>query len=488
MGIIEHISPQWAYRRQCWRQAYEIQKRNYDAGMFDRQNRNWFASNESAQATDKNYRAVVRARSRDLERNSDLMNSNIFPWVRAVVGQGFKLEAKSDNENINNQLEALFKKWCKKDNCDITGTQSLWDMARMAVRRKRVDGGILFVKCYTAGGVVPFKLQAVEVDELDENRLQPHTQGNKVVGGIEYNRYNYAVGYWIREYDIEGYQSEYSRYIERKNVIFYFSKNRPSQIREMPEMAATIGRIKEINGYVEAASIKERIAACLSVFIKKALPSGGIGRSMQGGTTKSYNELQLTPGLITDLNAGDEIQVVNPGTAATSSSDYIKTMSRLISAGQGISYEAASRDLTQANYSSARQATIEDEETFLPEQEKMKDEFLDEVYETFVISAVLSGAIEIKDFWINKDNYLAHEWNKKPKKWIDPIKEANANKIAISTGQKTIADIWREDGRDYKDVIDEMQKIQEYAAEKGLYSALPYLSIPTTEMKEGEKK
>ena len=132
MGIIEHISPQWAYRRQCWRQAYEIQKRNYDAGMFDRQNRNWFASNESAQATDKNYRAVVRARSRDLERNSDLMNSNIFPWVRAVVGQGFKLEAKSDNENINNQLEDLFKKWCKKDNCDITGTQSLWDMARMA--------------------------------------------------------------------------------------------------------------------------------------------------------------------------------------------------------------------------------------------------------------------------------------------------------------------------------------------------------------------
>lgn len=46
MGFIEKISPKWAYKREAWRQANEIQKRNYDAGMYDRQNRNWFAHNE----------------------------------------------------------------------------------------------------------------------------------------------------------------------------------------------------------------------------------------------------------------------------------------------------------------------------------------------------------------------------------------------------------------------------------------------------------
>ena len=248
-----------------------------------------------------------------------------------------------------------------------------------------------------------------------------------------------------------------------------------STLGEMPEMSATIGRIKEVNGYIEAATIKERIAACLSVFIKKELPTGGIGRTNTVKGNRKYDDLELTPGLITDLNAGDDIQVVNPGNSATNGSDFIKTTQRLISAGQGISYESTSRDLSSANYSSARQATIEDEETFTPEVQKLQDEFLDETYETFVISAVLSGAIQCPDFWTNKEKYLEHEWNRKPKKWIDPQKEANANKIAITTGQKTLNDIWREDGKDFKTVLDDMKKIEEYANQIGLDLNFPYL-------------
>lgn len=475
MGILKYIAPKWAYQRQAYRQAYEM-SRNYDAGLFDRQNRNWRAHNESAEQTDKDYRDTIRARSRDLERNSDLMNAQIHPWTRNVVGKGFELEAMSDDQIFNSEIEKLWKKWCKKDNCDVTGTQSFWEMARMAVRRKRVDGGILFIKCYTPGGVTPFKLQALEVDELDTMRIAPKYEGNKVIGGIEYNSYNFAVGYWVREYDIQGYLRANSRFIERKNIIFYFSKNRPSQIREMPEMAATVGRIKEVNGYIEAATVKERIAACLSVFIKNVLPTPQIGRQAPNGGKNDYRELKLSPGMVTKLNQGDDVEVVNPGTSATNGNEFIKTMSRIISAGQGVSYEATSRDLTQANYSSARQATIEDEETFIPEQQKLKDEFLDEAYETFVISAVLSGAIECPDFWAKKDMYLSHEWNRKPKKWIDPQKEANANKMAVASGQKTIADIWREDGRDYMEVMDEMKAIQDYAEKIGLKSDLVYLT------------
>lgn len=68
--------------------------------------------------------------------------------------------------------------------------------------------------------------------------------------------------------------------------------------------------------------------------------------------------------------------------------------------------------------------------------------------------------IQGPDFWTNKEKYLEHEWNRKPKKWIDPQKEANANKIAITTGQKTLNDIWREDGKDFKTVLDDMKKLR----------------------------
>lgn len=480
MGLLAFISPKLACQREAWKQAYDYakaeRKRNYDAGKFDRANRNWIATNESGELTDRGYRNTVRARSRDLERNSDLFMSQVHPWVRNVVGKGYVLEAKSGDDEFDRAIEELWKKWCKKQNCDVNGSQSFWELARMAIRRKKIDGGIIFIKCQTDGGVLPFKLQAVEVDELDETQLAPHTVGNKVVGGIEYNSDRRAVGYWFREYDLEGYESLNSRYVEANNVIFYYSKSRPSQLREMPEMAHVLSRIKEVNGYIEAATVKERMAACLSVFIKSVAPAPRIGQPAKVSEGKrDYNELRLAPGMVTSLNAGEELDVVNPASSATNSDSFIKTMTRLICAGQGISYESASRDLTSTNYSSARQATIEDEETFVPEQEKLKDEFFDEVYEEFVLSAIMNDKIKCPNFFEEKDRYLNHSWNRKPKKWIDPVKETNANRTAIATGQKTLSELWAENGRDYKDVMNEMKQLQDYADEIGLKTEIPTL-------------
>src|SRR5699024_9817547 len=97
---------------------------------------------------------------------------------------------------------------------------------------------------------------------------------------------------------------------------------------------------------------------------------------------------------------------------------------------------ATSRDMSETNYSSARQGMIEDDLTYDDEKELLL-EVMDEIYETFVISCVLAGVIPAPGFWENKEKYLAHSWTAAPKKWIDPSKEATANKIALNTGQKT---------------------------------------------------
>ncbi|MDO5391022.1 MAG: phage portal protein [Eubacteriales bacterium] len=461
---IGFLSPEWGYRRQKWREAL----RNYDAGNNERLNANWRVINQSAENTDRYSRDTVRARARDLERNSDMMNGVAGAFRRNVIGAGFELRADTDAPDINEKIQELWKKWCKKKNCDVTETQGLNDILRMLVQRKKIDGGILIVKRYSKTGIIPFKLQILEVDELDSMQIAPLHKGNRVVGGVEYNSWNKAERYYIRQYDVDGFGIGKPYCLEAEDVIFFFEKRRPSQLREMSDMTPTITRIRDTNEFMTAVSVKERIMACLSIFIKRAFPTvNGLPGRNSTERRISYEGKTLSPGMIKELNQGDDVEVVNPNGQATDATDYIKLNERLIASGQGLSYESVSRDMSQSTYSSARQGIIEDGITYGEDKEKIL-EILDEIYETFIISAVLKGVIEIPKFWEQKEVYFKHHWVEKPKPWIDPAKEANANKIALQTGQKTFSQICAENGRDWKETIDEMADIALYANEKGV--------------------
>lgn len=464
-NIVYKVSPEWAYKREAWRQELDS-IRNYDAGANDRNNANWHATNQSAELTDRYDRDRVRARARDLERNSDMALSVTKAFKRNIVGGGFKLQARTPNDSLNDQIEEYWEEWCKKENCDVTGTQSFNQILRMAVQRKKVDGGILFVKRYTEDGLIPFKLQAIEVDELAQDAI---SDNERVVGGIKYNQYNKPIGYYIKQYDIDGYTINQPVYIPAKDVIFLYSKKRPSQIREMSDMAPTLPRIRDINEFMVAVSVKERIAACLAVFIKKLNPNGGGigGRNTTSVQDKKYDGKTLIPGMIRELNVNEEVDTINPSGQATDAASFVKLQQRLLAAGQGISYEATSRDMSEVNYSSARQGNIEDDLEYTEDGELIED-FMSDVYESFVTCLYLTGLITINDFLKKKSQYLKHEWVKAPKRWIDPVKEATANKIALATGQKTLRDIAAENGRDWKEVVDEMAEIIEYGKEKGI--------------------
>lgn len=461
MNIIDQVvswfSPQRGFARQAWRDAL----RHYDAGDDSRLNANWRAINTSAEHTDRYSRDTVRARARDLERNSDMLNGVMGAFVRNVVGGGFTLQAETGDTDLNQQIEKLWTQWCKKRNCDVTGTQSLSQMLRMAVRRKKVDGGMLFVKRYTGDGLLPFKLQAMEVDELDGSTITARHKGNRVCGGIEYTPYNKPVGYWFRQYSIDGITSPEPVYVEAKDVIFYFSKRRPSQLREMSDMSQTLTRIRDANEFMVAEDTKQRIQACVALFIKKVNPTG-MGRVGAGQAGKTYSRQMFTPGMVSELNVGDEVDMINPQGQATDAAAYVKLLQRLVASGQGLSYEAVARDMSGSTYSSTRQNLIEDGMTYADEVELLA-EVIDEIYESFLISAVLADKIHIPDFWAQKNTYFAHHWVKPPKPWIDPAKEAAATKTAMQSGAKTFKQIAAENGKDWRDQVDDIAEVLEYA-------------------------
>ena len=486
---IGFISPSAGYKRAMYREAT---RSYYDAAQMSRENGRWNSTNTTAEVADTMDRNIIRARARDLERNSDFMENLVLPYVNNVVGNGFTLQAKikEDDENaseLNKEIERLFKSWSRHKNCDIMGQQSFKELCETAIRRMRVDGGIIFVKVYDDRGEFPFKLQALEVDSLNESLNSIYMPNkNNVIGGIEIDEYNRPIKYHFKKVILDGYeQFEEDIAIDADRVMFLFMKNRPTQLREISPMAKTLKRIKDIDSFMEALQIKERVSACLSAFITQVDNAGfGGGRNNNRVDADSgYNQQTLAPGMIMKLKPGEGVQVVNPTNGAANAEAYIQTQQRISGAGQGLSYEASSRDMSKVNYSSARQGLLEDRKEYKKYQNYMIEHFLDEVYEEFVTMLVMEQMVDIDliDFLENKEKYLEHKWIATGWDWINPLKEVNANSKAVAENIDTLERICAEKGLDWKEVLEQRKREIEF-----VNSMYPKEEIEDTEKVENE--
>ncbi|WP_248548992.1 phage portal protein [Paenibacillus odorifer] len=454
---IATVSPRWAYKRLAWRNGMSV----FDAGGRGRLNQGWNPSASPNEQQKRGERALIRARAQDLEHNSDIAGGILQAFQRNVTGTGIMLQAKVPHSvlgntqgEINRNIEDLWKEYCKAENIDITGTQSLEEMADMIIRRFYVDGGICIVKVYVKDSEYPFKLQIRSVDEL--NSLVQPSEGKRIVEGIELDDYNRPLAYHFKKVS-DGYfmnPAETVR-IPAKDVIFLFEKTDPRQVREISKLVTALPRIKDANQFIEAVSIKERVLACMSVFIKKSTPQSGLGRGVRsgGGQEIDYSGVSLSPGMIGELNPGDEVQTVIPTGQASNTKEFITTLVRMIAAGLGLSYEAVSRDLSQVNYSSARQGLIEDRKLYKKLQKMIIDRVLRPVYLEFLESMYLKGKIDLPGYTKDKSIYTAHVWVPPGSTWIDPKKEADANKTALDSNQDTLARICAERGEDWRDVV-----------------------------------
>ncbi|MHC1758317.1 MAG: phage portal protein [Negativicutes bacterium] len=465
---IAWINPEWGYRRDAWRNA---ERAGYNAGEVNRGSAGWFPVNAKAEQVNQPNRDLMRARAKDLERNSDLVGGPISTIERNVVATGFRVQALTGDEKTNSSIEEAFLEWQKPQNCDVTGAQAFWELCKMAVRRTEVDGGLVFVKAYGGNARFPFQLQAREVDDIDGGGLLRYGE-NAVVNGIEVDRQQKPVAYHLKIYSPDGWFTGKSERVPAKRVISLWRKTAPSQIREITPLAPAITRANDTEDYLDAISLKEKILASLSVFIKKMLPGTGPGRAIGSSVTTTdydpktgYKKKKIAPGMIMEMQPGDEVQSVIPTGQAANAKELVALHQRLIGSGQGLSYEAASRDMSQVNYSSARQGLLEDQRTYADWQQWLIDHFLSEVYTEFVISAVLSGELNLPGFWGKKSTYLKHKWIAPGWSWIDPLKEGKANELAIASGQDNLANVCARTGYDWKEVMEQRAREEQFRKE-----------------------
>lgn len=456
------FAPQTACKREAWTQ---YARGFYSAADTGRRSAGWTAQNVSGEQTNQGERDIIRARARDLERNGDILTSEVLAFERNVVGTGMVLQAKvlaaggSEDEALNTEIERCWREWCKPQNCEMTGRFSLSEVESMCLRRRVVDGGILILKVLDGGC---FKLQLLEVDDLDTS-VQVWGD-NRVVGGIEVDCYRKPVAYHIKQYDSWGFSVKSVR-VDAERVVSLPYLTRPSQVREISPTAPSLCRIDDVNELIDASVEKERVLSHLSVVVEKANGTltgnsmMGLGRGFgaSGSTTPAAPDEPpseiLDQGTVTYLNPGESLKTVAPAGTSSIVDPMIRTTQRLAGGSIGLSYEAVSRDMSQVNYSSARQGLLEDQKTYKPLQKYLIDHFLDAIYPEWLETEVLSGRLSFPDFFQNREKYLPHVWISSGWDWIDPLREANANRIALETNQTTLQEICASKGKDWRDVV-----------------------------------
>lgn len=452
------IAPKLAFERELW----ALRARGfYSAADTSPRSGGWTTTNANGEQVNQGSRDIIRARSRDLERNSDILAGQILALERNVVGTGFVLQAKvlksdgEENETLNTEIEEHWREWCRPQHCEITGRFSLSELVSMCLRRRFVDGGILLLLIVHNQRLT---LQLLEVDDLDTS-IQRHGE-NRVVGGIEIDSYRCPVAYHIKIYDDWGYAVKSTR-IPADRVIYLPYITRPSQIREMPPVAPSLARVDDVNELIDAALEKERVLSHLSVVVEKAGSTltglQGVGRGAEyapqdAGQSAAPQEI-LDQGTVTYLNPGEKISTVAPAGTSSTVDPMVKTTQRLAGGGVGLSYETVSRDMSQVNYSSARQGLLEDQKTYRGLQKYLVDHLLDVIYPLWLDLEVLSGRLALPDYFRRPAPYRRHIWITAGWDWIDPNREANANKTSLETGQKTLQEICAEKGKDWRDVV-----------------------------------
>ncbi|MDR3165282.1 MAG: phage portal protein [Synergistaceae bacterium] len=460
MNLIDKIISFFSPRAACGRIYYREMMRNYDAGRLDRYG-DWIPPrNASPEETDAPYRSLIRARARDLERNNDVTQGILGTLKRNVVGTGIIPQPLVPG--MEEKIKALWRDWIKKENCDITGCSTFYELQKMFVQRKHVDGEIFCLFSVRGKGRVPLQLQMIEPDLLAEEFIKFESGVNMVHGGVEVDHYMRPVAYHFR---LDPLKWEITR-VPAENVLHSFDKTRPQQVRGISGLSGSMERVRDIGEYIDSELKAARVAAAHTGVVKTAQGANKIGR-LPGKKGEAAIEL-IQPGIINYLRPEEDVAFPPPGRPNVAAGPFVETILRFVGLSSGLSYEQTARDLSKVNYSSARQGHLEDKRTYEDWQRDIINNFCAPVYEVFVDAAVISGALAIPDYWRKREEYTRVRWVTPGWSWIDPQKEAVASASLLDSGLTTREELCGGRGKNWQDVMIQLKREQAFAESIGL--------------------
>ncbi|MDN5248206.1 MAG: phage portal protein [Wolbachia endosymbiont of Tyrophagus putrescentiae] len=436
----------------------KIKSSAWDASGSGRRVMYWQPEKSSINSLLSHNLETLRSRSRDMVRKNPYAANIIDTIVSNCVGTGIKPQSKAKNAEFRKKIQELWLCWT--DEADSNGVSDFYGLQAL-VCRSMIEGGECFVRLRNRkpedGLSVPLQLQVLESEHLDNKGNQTLANGNIIRNGIEFNKLGQREAYYLfREHPSEGSFGESVR-VPASDVLHIYKPLRPGQIRGEPWLSTVLLKLYELDQYDDAELVRKKTAAMFAGFITRLDPEANImgeGESNEHGVALSG----LEPGTMQLLDPGEDIKFSEPSDVGGSYEAFMRQQLRAIAIGMGITYEQLTGDLTNVNYSSIRAGLIEFRRRCAMLQHNiMVYQFCRPVWNRWIELALLSGA--------TKDNKTLKEvkWIPQGFDWVDPLKDQQAQQMAVRNGFKSRSEVVSELGYDVEEIDQEIAEDQKRA-------------------------
>ena len=482
-SLVGVFSPVRAVQRQ---QARRVLKRSYAGAETNRLTANKKPRNQSAdvEAGGPWGADTLRAWSRMLVRDNAYAWGVVDTIVSSVVGNGILTQSNlPDNEELNERRDDLFNDWAR--NCDVNGVLDYHSLQSLA-QREIVEAGEVLVHMVTMPqgerGIrrpVPFALELIEADRLaaDYDTLAKMDNGNRIVRGVELDPLGKPIAYHVypnHPTDV-GVTRQLPVRLPAANVLHLFRRERVGQSRGVSWFAPVVSWLRDLGTYLENEMVASAISSCFTAAIKTKTPVsmlGADGGDTQDDAGNTYDYIQ--PGQIMHLQPDEDISFGAPGRPNSGAEPWISLMLRGIAVGTGLSYETVARDYSKTNYSSNRASQLEDRRRFRAWQLYLKHQLCEPVWHRFCEAAAMSGNPDFPtttELLNNSYKAVPVQFQSTGWEWVDPTKEQAASEAAINANQSTLADELGAKGKNWRKVLMQRAKEQEFIDELGLKPA-----------------
>ena len=429
--------------------------------------------------------ARLRARCRFVYKNYPQAAGVIDRIVRRVVSGGLRIQSRMRNRqgdylrDENERLETIINDaWRRNPLKPWSGFaangQSFKRTMELALRTRLIDGGGLLIASTSSDErrAISREWQLVDVDRLAETQsyeqIQPKMGGDKVVQGIEVTKAGRPVAYhiykdggnvWDAPHDTEAIPAE--------RVIHWFKPDRPDQVRGIPFLAKLLLSFADVEEFAKTKIQAEWIANSFAGFRKyenpENLPPPSETITNEAGREEYYEDIHA--GTISDLPAGVSMEFANPNRPGGQMEDFMRVYLRAQAVACGQSYEEFAGDYSNASYSAMKAAYAESSFSYKDWSDEC-DEQIDPIWRdvidhVFVIHGLMEAPRDAVDLTAH---YVQHP---RPG-YIEPTKEAAAEKIVIDNKLNSRRRLLAERELDFYEVMDELAEEEEYIRERGL--------------------